>query len=142
MSDLERREDTTPDPRSPEFTRRVVQAAGKGQVALLVTDAAGVVIVGLQAIGGLTRLEYKPGDGLWLFEGAISGKPTVLDGSYALRNQLGTEYTPERWEPDPTWTGDDDGRPSEPPLEGYPNEATRRRHRRELRERFPGLGES
>jgi hypothetical protein len=104
VRDLVPRPGATPQPTEPgrldpeDITRRVANAAGKGQVALLVVDAAGVVVVGLKATGGLTELRHVPQDGLWRFSGALSGKPEVLDGSYALRNQLGTEHTPERWE--------------------------------------------
>jgi hypothetical protein len=109
-----------------DVARRVANAAGKGQVALLVVDAAGVVVVGLKATGGLTELRHVPQDGLWRFSGALSGKPEVLDGSYALRNALGTEHTPERWE------GGD---------QGYPDQATRERQARELEATQPGLPE-
>jgi hypothetical protein len=109
-----------------ELPRRIANAAGKGQVALLVVDAAGVVVVGLKATGGLTELRHVPEDGLWRFSGALSGKPQVLDGSYALRNALGTEHTPERWE------GGD---------QGYPDQATRERQARELEATQPGLPE-
>jgi hypothetical protein len=123
VRDLVPRSGATPQPAEPgrldpeDVARRVANAAGKGQVALLVVDAAGVVVVGLKATGGLTELRHVPQDGLWRFSGALSGKPEVLDGSYALRNALGTEHTPERWEAG---------------TEGYPDAATRERQAREL----------
>jgi hypothetical protein len=104
VRDLVPRSGATPERTPPaeldpaELPRRIANAAGKGQVALLVVDAAGVVVVGLKATGGLTELRHVPEDGLWRFSGALSGKPEVLDGSYALRNALGTDHTPERWE--------------------------------------------
>lgn len=78
------------DPAPADLGARIIDAAGKGQVALLVTDAAGTVIIGIKATGGLTELR-PDGGGRWLFAGALSGKPTILDGSYALRNALGAE---------------------------------------------------
>jgi hypothetical protein len=123
VRDLVPRSGATPDRTPPaeldlaELPRRIANAAGKGQVALLVVDAAGVVVVGLKATGGLTELRHVPQDGLWRFSGALSGKPEVLDGSYALRNALGTDHLPERWEAE---------------NQGYPDQATRERQAREL----------
>lgn len=66
-----------------------VLAGGKGQLALLVTDAAGVVIAGIKATGGLTQLQYRADSNTWDFAGAFSG-PEVLEGSYVLRDLMGT----------------------------------------------------
>jgi hypothetical protein len=74
--------------RARETAQRVVQAARKGQVALLVTDATGVVIVGIKGTGGMTKLEYKASEGIWEAHVYLSGV-TVLDGSYLLRAPLG-----------------------------------------------------
>lgn len=68
------------------LTRRVLQALGKGQVALLVTDAAGIVIVGMQGIGGMTKLEYK--DHSFTAHVHFSANVEILDGSYALRTNV------------------------------------------------------
>lgn len=76
-------------PATPQATvRRIQQAAAKGQVALLVTDAAGVVIVGIKGTGGMTGLRYSETDGVWSAEVHLSGVE-ILDGSYLLRAPLG-----------------------------------------------------
>jgi hypothetical protein len=87
-----------PDPLEPtgpryvqaaqETVRRLQQAAAKGQVALLVTDAAGVVIVGIRGTGGLSRLQFKEAEGIWDADLHMSGVE-ILDGSYLLRAPTG-----------------------------------------------------
>jgi ribosomal protein S27AE len=82
-----------------ETVRRLQQAAAKGQVALLVTDAAGVVIVGIRGSGGLTGLRFKQAEGIWDAELHMSGVE-ILDGSYLLRAPLGwDEEGPEQQGP-------------------------------------------
>lgn len=86
-------------PLAPEDIRRKVQQAiGKGQIALLVVDAAGTVIAGIKATGGLTQLRYLEQDGTWEFAGAFSN-PEVLEGSVVLRNRMGMDPEPPEDEP-------------------------------------------
>jgi hypothetical protein len=91
--DLEHRQGEPARWSAEDIQRTVTQAQGKGQLALLVTDARGVVIAGIRATGGLTQLQYRPQDGTWEFHGAFSG-PEVLEGSYVLRNAMGTDPEP------------------------------------------------
>jgi hypothetical protein len=87
-----------------------------------------VVIVGVKGTGGLTKLKLDD-EGRLLFEGAMAGKPEVLDGSYALRNQLGADRTPERYEPEPG------------PGTVYTNEEAQAEAARQLARHRPVLGQ-